>query len=246
LAAVLLFALENAIGHQFFASMSYAFYALPSALPFPVQPSVNLFVGMLTGNPTVTVLAALGTIAIGISLTAILYPMLTRSLFAWSFDRLVPAKLSEVYGRYGTPHVAVLVCSAIGLVSLAINSFILPSLFATISIVTVYSQIFFNFTIVSVAAILFPFRKRDVYNASPARRLHPLLVIAGFASLLVFAWAGFEYFTDPLYGIIGVAWENIYLVAIFAIPFVAYFVIRAVRKAQGIDLATIFAEIPPE
>jgi amino acid transporter len=154
--------------------------------------------------------------------------------------------MSEVYGRYGTPHVAVLVCSAIGLVSLAINSFILPSLFATVSIVTVYSQIFFNFTIVSIAAILFPFRKRGVYNASPARRFHPLLVIAGVASLLVFAWAGYEYFTDPLYGIIGVAWENIYLIAIFAIPFVAYFVIRAVRKTQGIDLATIFAEIPPE
>jgi amino acid transporter len=246
LTAGILFVLETKIGHEFFASMSYAFFALPDALPLGVQPSLPLFAGIMSGNSIVAFISAIGPIAIALSLTAILYPMLTRVMFAWSFDRLIPSAFANVSQRFGTPYVGIIFIAVVGFGSLLFNSYVAPSLYTYLTLSTVYVQMAFDFTIVGIAAIVFVTRKKDVYNASPAKRYHPLLLITGIGTTVLFGFLGVEYFTNPLYGIVTTNWIFAYSILIFIVPLLAYFLIKSYRKSKGIDLKLLFSEIPPE
>ena len=79
----------------------------------------------------------------------------TRAMFAWSFDRLVPEKLSEVHPKYNSPWVAVLVVAVIAeaflfLYHIEVFKFLTPAL-----------AYYFVFWLVSLCGVLFPFLAAD-------------------------------------------------------------------------------------
>jgi hypothetical protein len=104
----------------------------------------------------------------------------------------------------------------------------------------------FDFTLVGIAAILFVTRKKSAYEASPAKKYHPLLLISGIGTAILFGFMGILYFSNPLYGIITTNWIFAYSLLIFILPVLTYFLIAKYRKARGIDLKLLFNEIPPE
>jgi basic amino acid/polyamine antiporter, APA family len=106
-----------------------------------------------------------------------------------------------------------------------------------------------GFLLVSVAAVVFPYRLRDVFEASPVRwRIGgvPVVSVVGVLSLvalLIMAWA---FLTDPsagLNGRPGLVWMNI---GIFASGLVIYGIARAVQRSRGVDISRAFKELPAE
>jgi basic amino acid/polyamine antiporter, APA family len=112
----------------------------------------------------------------------------------------------------------------------------------------------------TIAAIVLPFVKPDLYNASPIAKYKvlgiPLITVAGviFGGFLVFLL--YQWILDPnaLYGIGYSINENgykngtsiIYMLANYALAAVIYFGFKSYRKRSGIDLDKVHSEIPVE
>ena len=88
-----------------------------------------------------------------------------RSVFAWSFDRLLPEKFAEVNERTHSPVPAILL--VMGLVTAMLAWSVLSTDFFTWLALGVEAGVV-CVIIVAIAAILFPSRRPDLYQASPA------------------------------------------------------------------------------
>jgi amino acid transporter len=223
----------------------YSNYPYIAGVP-PLASALSMF---WTRNP---VLVSIFNLSFGLTAEmmniSILF-MLSRNLFAWSFDRVVPAAFADINPRTRTPIYAVVMMTIVGLIYTYIFIFdtgILSGLFnyGTAGEFTV-------FLIVSLAAIAYPYRRRDVFDASePTARKKiggiPLITILGAISFiisLVTIYAillpqigGASFFANFFYGI----------VFTFLIGAVVYGIAWAARKNQGIDLSLLQREIPPE
>ncbi|MGQ9503206.1 MAG: amino acid permease [Anaerolineae bacterium] len=221
------------------------------APPLPIWPYPALLAVFMTDSRLVQflVILAMGMWWFGWSGTVFLSS--TRVIFAAAFDRLLPEKVAEVDQRTRTPFYALLL--------MVIPALIISALFAwnlfNFQSLTLCSTLVIAVTYLgsTVAAILLPYTKPDLYRASPIARYQvagiPLITLAGviFGGFLVFLL--YEWLVDPnnLYGI---GWQNtsslIFMAALYGLALVIYVGFRVYRTRQGIDVAKIYAEIPVE
>jgi len=171
--------------------------------------------------------------------------MPVRTIFAWSFDRILPSKLSEVNERTHAPVPAVITASVIVLAILiwsvfSTSFFTLLSLGVLAGVVTILT--------VSVAAIALPFRRPDLYRNSPANVSIagvPVLPIVAVLSIAVMIGLAYVVLSYPQLGII--PWQGFaFMGALVVLGLLIYFIARAVRSTQGINLDLIYRELPPE
>ena len=172
----------------------------------------------------------------------------TRVIFASAFDRILPEGVSRV-SRNGVPYVALLLM-------------LIPAI--PISYFYAYNSEFYSWTLTAtfviavtfagsaIAAAILPWRRRDVYNASPIARYNvagiPLVTIAAVAFLAILGFAIYEWMTNSVYGI---DWNTArngfwYMAALYAVALLIYVVSRVVRRRQGIDMRVVHSEIPAE
>jgi amino acid transporter len=168
-------------------------------------------------------------------------------MFAWSFDQIMPVALTKVTGKTRSPWAATVVVGVIAWVLLWASIFtpLFDYIFNYIAIFAI------AFWITSFAAILLPYRKRDLFQAAPdmvKRRVFgvPLITIAGVVNLLLFTIILYSSFTLPAFagpvGTVAVA----FVLGIYLVGLIIYFVAAAVRRQQGVDLNLLYSEIPPE
>jgi amino acid transporter len=168
----------------------------------------------------------------------------SRNFLAYSLDGLAPRKLGEVHPRYHTPMYALLLVGAGSIGALWL--FTHWSAFA--ALVGIFGFIL-GFAIVSVAAIVFPYRLRDVFESSPVRwRVGgiPVMSIVGTLSLVALGIMAWAFWTDPSAGIAGKTSTKILNFAIFGSGLVIYFVAKAIQRSRGVDVSQRFKEIPVE
>ncbi|MCB8881070.1 APC family permease [Acidisoma cellulosilytica] len=166
----------------------------------------------------------------------------TRLLLALSLDGYLPRSLSKVNSRFGTPHIAILICGLFGLLSLY--------LFVTgvISTVTLVFACAVMFVITGIAAVLYPFTMRRTWEASGAKRFLGVPTIAFWGALqTVFSLIVLDIFwADPVAGI-SLSSSNIILnVGAPILAFVVAALVIAIRRSGGTDLGLATAEIPVE
>ena len=164
----------------------YALNAASAGYAIPTGPFYHLLAALVFNSPILTILIVGSFMFWSLpSMIANTY-MPIRSFFAWSFDRLMPEKLSEVNERFHSPIPAILLATAIIVVfvfwSVLGNTF--QILLGMIVLAGVLAVI-----IVAVAAISFPTRRPDLYKASPANINFlgiPVLYITGVFSIVFF------------------------------------------------------------
>jgi hypothetical protein len=103
----------------------------------------------------------------------------------------------------------------------------------------------------AVAATILPWWKPELYRNSAIARYAigpiPLISLAGAITVIVLAWTLFEWLTNALYGIgVGNARSILWLGALYGAAVVVYVVARLYRRAQGVNLEAIHAEIPAD
>ncbi|MCL2420168.1 MAG: APC family permease, partial [Conexibacteraceae bacterium] len=168
----------------------------------------------------------------------------SRNFLAYSVDGLMPRKLGEVHDRYHTPVYALVLVGAGSIGALWLYTH--WSAFA--ALVGIFGFIL-GFAIVSVAAMVFPYRLPDVFESSPVRwRLGriPVMSIVGGLSFIALVIMGWAFWTDPSAGIVGQTPAKILNFGIFASGLVIYFVAKAVQRRRGVDVSQRFKEIPVE
>src|SRR5205814_5813659 len=126
-----------------------------------------------------------------------------RTVFAWSFDRLLPERFSSVNERTHSPVPAILL--VMGLVTLMLAWSILSTDFATWLALGVLAGVV-CIVIVGVAAFVFPDRRPDLYRASPANINWggvPVLKIVAPLSILVMLFLTFLTIRYPALALYG-------------------------------------------
>ncbi|MGH2835192.1 MAG: APC family permease [Solirubrobacteraceae bacterium] len=169
----------------------------------------------------------------------------TRVIFATAFDRILPERVAGV-ARNGVPYWALglMIVPSIGLAALYAydTKFQSYTLDATLVIAI-------TFLGTTVAAAILPWRKPEIYNASPIAKYKvlglPLITVSAvlFGVILVFALV--EWFSNGVYGINN-SDSFILMGGMYALAFAIYFCSQIVRRRQGIDLSMVYGEIPVE
>jgi hypothetical protein len=137
----------------------------------------------------------------------------------------------------------VITIGVVGIIWLAIYSF--TDWFRAVAVLVPMGLVFLITTFV---AGIFPYIKREVYEASPARIEIggiPLMTITGLIGSALMGFIVYRAFVDADYGAFtpqSLTWWII----VFAISVIWYFVARAIRRRQGVDMDARFEEIPIE
>ncbi len=219
--------------------------------PLPVWPYPVLLAVLLIQSPVVQFLIVLAMSAWWFGWSGTVFLSSTRVIFAAAFDRLLPEKVADVEPNTRTPIWALALMVVPGLIVAALfawNVFSFQSL--TLDSTLVIAVTYLGSTI---AAILLPYIKKDLYNASPIAKYKvlgvPLITVAGviFGGFLVFLL--YEWLIDPgsLYGIsLRNTSSVVFMAAMYVLALIIFVGFRMFRKREGIDVDKIYKEIPVE
>jgi APA family basic amino acid/polyamine antiporter len=169
----------------------------------------------------------------------------TRVVFATAFDRVLPEWTSRVSSN-GVPYPAL----ALMLIpSIPISYFYAYN--ANFSSWTLDATLVIAITFLgsAIAAAVLPWRKPEIYNASPIARYRiagiPMITAAAglFVAFLVFCLV--KWFQDDVYGI-NKTDSLIYMAVLYGIAIAIYVGSWFYRRSQGVDLGMVYGEIPAE
>jgi amino acid transporter len=233
-------------GHDFFVAVNGL--SATEAYPFAGAPPYYTFLASIAGGSTIFAWWILITFAVAYPLLVI--PNITiavRALFAWALDGLLPARFAQVSPRTHAPNYAIALVVVLSLPVLywatsnteGFNKFLYEAVL--LQLVTM--------VLLSIAAILLPYRKPDVWRASATTQRFlgvPVVSLAGALSVILMAGLFFVYMHYPALGIEdkGHFFRDCAVVLIAAL--VTFFVARTARRSQGVDVDKLAAEIPPE
>jgi basic amino acid/polyamine antiporter, APA family len=217
--------------------------AVPLALPW-------VYTVFMNGNPYLDSFVAL---ALVLGIAGVLLPvfmLVTRTLFAYSFDRILPARFSSVSDRFHTPVFSIVFILIIAIIVTAISN--LTFFYGTYLTNTTLGFILAT-VVVAAAAIKFPYGKtKSIFDNSPSITKVkvagiPLITISGIVTLVSFLYVAYEGFTTPAIGGVISPYSFIGgLLIPFALPWVIYYASKSYHKSHGVDISLAFMEIPPE
>jgi APA family basic amino acid/polyamine antiporter len=218
----------------------------------PVPPSIYFWMGLMIRNPILNAIVQISGVAWNVLIVAILFPMLTRSIFAWSFDRLLPERFAAVDSKYHSPYVSVIFIAIVAGLLAAIFTYWQEA--TQLAYLAVYGasgiMIVTAFLFVSISAIVFPHVMKDAYNKSPVAKYNvegfSLMSLAGIASTVVMLMWAFFYFTVPELAIAADSTAQLIIISVIALAFVIFVLSMLTMRSKGVDFRTVYAEIPPE
>jgi amino acid transporter len=239
---------DRVFGYDFQGAIAYN-SILGTGDTTTTTPYFTVLAGILTSNVVLAVIIMATFVAwIWFWIPAEL-AYTTRSMIAWSFDRVAPDRLGWVSERFHTPVVA------IGTSTVGSIVFMWLIAYKAIAFLTLIEVLLVVWGAVMASAVIFPRTRRQFFDASPARRVTvagiPLMSITGALSVAFFVYMIYLLWNDPIaagplinsdhvtkefwimLGVIfgGAAW---YVGTLFY------------RRRQGIDLDLAFRQIPIE
>ncbi|MEM3157058.1 MAG: amino acid permease [Nitrososphaerota archaeon] len=199
---------------------------------------------ILANNPITVILIMIAIIAAAFTFMPINWLIPTRLLFAWSFDRLIPARFASVNERFHTPVFSLIV------VFLIVEAWLIlvattPYLGLVFTVTWVWSAVSVGLT--CLACALLPLRK-EFWEQSPVRKYKilgiPVATIVGLVGFFYQMNGVYQYAAIPE---LGFGAPQAYLLgASYAVAFALYWIVRAVRARQGIPIDLAFKTLPPE
>ena len=250
LSVILLVLFARFFGFDFYQDVNALWvdnvYGTASAHALPIFPYPVMLVGWAVHNQVFQVILILLMSLWFFAWVGTLFLSSTRVIFAAAFDRILPDGAAQVSEKRRVPvwSLVLMLLPAVGLAALySYNStFHTYTLDATLVIAVTY---LFS----AIAVVILPWRKPDLWAASPASRLKvagvPLVPVAGVVTIGLIGYCLYEWLSKAAYGI-----NNndslIYMGCMYLLALAIYLIARVVRRRQGIDLSLINKEIPVE
>jgi APA family basic amino acid/polyamine antiporter len=215
--------------------------------PFAAPPYYT-FLTSIAGDSTIFAWWLFVTFAVAYPL--LMLPNITiavRSFFAWALDGLLPARFGRVSPRTHAPNYAIGLTVVFGIAALywatsnqeGFNKFLFEAVL--LQLVTMI--------LLSLAAVLLPYRKPEIWQGSATtKRVFgvPLVALAGALSIVLMIGLFVIYMKYPELGIEDKGHFFRDCGIVLAAALVTFFVARAARRRQGVDVDKLAAEIPPE
>ncbi len=243
LAVVLLLLFAKTFGWDFYYAANAAFWAGEgpvSAWPYPA-----LLASMLFENPVVRVILLALMSLWFFGWVGSVFLSSTRVVFATAFDRVLPEWVSRTSSN-GVPYAALLLMLIPSIPVSYMYAF--GENFATYVLDAVL-VIAITFLGSAIAAAVLPWRRPEIYNASPIARYNvlgvPLITVAAVAFIAFLVFCLYKWFTDVTYGVNN-GQSLIYMLILYAVALAMYVGFRLLRRAQGMDLKMVYSEIPED
>jgi basic amino acid/polyamine antiporter, APA family len=146
-----------------------------------------------------------------------------------------------------------------GVPYIALALMLIPAL--PISWFYAFNEDFYNWTLAStmviaitftgsaIAAAVLPWRKPEIYNASPIARYRvagiPLITVTAIGFLVLLVFCLYKWLEDDTYAL-NDSGSLIYMGSLYVLALAIYVGSRLLRRRQGIDMAMVHKEIPAE
>jgi APA family basic amino acid/polyamine antiporter len=241
LAAIFFLLFDKTFGWGFYQAAN----AAGTAGPMGVYPYPGTFASFLISSRPLQFIFILLLTLWFIGWVGSVFLSSTRVVFAAAFDRVLPEWSASV-SKNGVPY-------------WALALMLLPSI--PVSAAYAYSSAFASYTLdatlviaitflgTTVAAAILPWRRPDIYNASPIAKYRilgvPLITAAAFMFAVILVFALVKWFSDSAYGV-NHGSSLIYMGCLYALAIAIYLISKFVRRRQGMDLKMVYGEIPAE
>jgi amino acid transporter len=233
-------AINSTVGHNLLGALAWNSSEAPDQST-AIPPYAPLLVALGTGSTVIGVLVGLGFVAWFMLLipAQLLYGQ--RIMMAWSFDRMMPDRLGSVHPRFRSPIVAIVVSWIAGVAALAML------LYGGLNKLVFVEGIVFVWCVALAVGAAFPWLRPAFFERSPASRYRlgplPLMTVVCGLGCAFGIYALILNLGDELAA--GHS-KNAILpnVALLVIGIVVYFVVRAIRRSQGVDVDLVYKEIP--
>lgn len=241
---VFLLLVAKTIGWDFYQNLNALDYNLTPQ--FGIWPYPFMFAGWLVHNTAFQVALILVLSLWFFGWVGTLFLSSTRVIFAAAFDRVLPDRAAEVSEKRKVPvySLILMLLPAAGLAAIYAYSttFRTYTLDATLVIAVTY---LFS----AIAVVVLPFRKRELWRASPASKVKvfgvQIVPVAGVITIGLLGFNLYEWLTNDNY-FVNNKTSLIYMGAMYVLAIVIYVIARVVRRRQGIDLSLVNKEIPVE
>jgi len=240
LTAVTLLLTYHTVGFRFMSAIDYLLYNDPSKVPLPALPYVDMLISIAT-NPILAIIIIMAGFLQLIIYIPSAYIFMSRGLFAYSFDGVLPRFFGKVSDRTHGPVNSVIASTVIAVLLFAVINIPASATYAYLfgSVATWWTAIFPTF-FVGLSATLLSRLKPALHRYAPIKG-----VKLGVLGILVMVFMGILVFlmlTNSVYGAntpIGIGLMMGLLVALIVVYAVSW-----ARKGSALKLA--FQEIPPE
>jgi basic amino acid/polyamine antiporter, APA family len=244
-AVIMLALIAKTLGWDFYYAASNAYWSGAEDAPVAAWPYPGLFAAFFFDSPILQVILV-GLLALWFfGWVGTVFLSSTRVVFATAFDRVLPEAVART-SRNGVPYVALALM-------------LIPSI--PISYLYAFGENFATYTLdatlviaitflgSAIAAAVLPWRRPDIYNASPIARYNvlgiPLITVAAVAFAVFLIFCLFKWLSDATYGVNN-GQSLIYMLGLYAVALLLYVGFRLYRRSQGMDLKMVYSEIPED
>jgi amino acid transporter len=244
IAAVLAILFFSTFGHDFFVAIN----GLSESESYPfAAPPFYTFLTSIAGGSTLLSWWLLITFAAAFPLLMI--PNITiavRTFFAWALDGLLPARFSRVSSRTHAPHYAIglTVILSVAVLAWAVWN---NQGFQGVLVEAVALQLI-AMTLIGISAALLPYRRPEAWRSSAStRRVFGLPMVSLSGGVLAVLLAG-VFAVYMHYEALGIDKPHFLrdVAIIVGAALLTFFIARAARLRQGVDVDKLASEIPPE
>jgi basic amino acid/polyamine antiporter, APA family len=245
IAVIMLALIAKTFGWDFYYASANAYWSGAENAPVAAWPYPGLFAAFFFDSPILQVILV-GLLSLWFfGWVGTVFLSSTRVVFATAFDRVLPEAVAKT-SRNGVPYVA--------LALMLIPSIPISYLYAfgenfatyTLDATLVIAMTFLGS---AIAAAVLPWRRPEIYNASPIARYNvlgiPLITVAASAFAIFLLFCLFKWLTDATYGINN-GQSLIYMVGLYVVALLLYVGFRLYRRSQGMDLKMVYSEIPED
>ena len=235
--------LGRLVSTSWLGAEGYLFYAAPGKLA--AMPFISFYAGVAVPNLFLSAIVFIGFLLSLVGLAVTYFYYVSRNIFSWSFDRLAPSKFADVRPN-GAPWVSVLLITVLAEIGLALSQY-----------TTIFVQL--NFTLFAVlcmivpvvSAIILPWKNKQIFQQSPAlvnKKIGPIPLVTLFGCLTLgyLLWMVYASYAYPSVG----GYITPAVVELFASVVIAgvaiFYIAKAVRAKEGLELKYIYSTIPPE
>jgi APA family basic amino acid/polyamine antiporter len=243
LAVIMFLLFAKTFGWDFYNAANNAYWA--GTIPTGVWPYPGLLAASFLGSPVLQFLliAVLSLWFFGWVGTVFLSS--TRVIFAAAFDRALPEGVAKV-DRNGVPYVALLLMLVPSLGIAALYAYSTDFQTYTLDATLVIAVTFLGS---AIAAAVLPWRRREIYMASPIAKYRvlgiPLITFTASLFILFLGFCLFKWLEDDIYGV-NHGGSLIFMGCLYLLAIAIFVGSRIYRRRQGMDLSMAYGEIPAE
>lgn len=254
IAMIIAWQVARVVGSSFLGGLSFTNGA---TLGFGSTPVYTELVGYASGNVVLGIIVTFTFLFWSYSWLPGQILNASRNLLAYGIDGVMPAWLGRVSQKRHTP-INALVVMGIGSIA-ALWLYTRPT--GPFKTLTGIFGFVLSFMMVSLAAMLFPYRQREAWEASPVNwrwgRI-PVISAVGALSLVACAFMAWDFLKDPLSGLSVLPHHTgglfghqafamfILNIIIWVSGWIVYQIAKVIRARQGVDLDSTYRELPVE